>query len=182
MTDFSISADLLQAENAARKMALDEDYAALARALGRRGIDGDALTRRVMAFGVAIPTWGVGTGGTRFARFPGPGEPRHLFDKLEDCATIHHLVRATPTVSPHFPWDATSDYVALREVAARVRCRELEHQLCGGTVAWTEGAMPGRPRPSCAERQYRTDCRPPLRALETRRLSLQRFEIRRRRS
>jgi L-rhamnose isomerase/sugar isomerase len=119
MTDFSFSEDILQAENAARKMALDEDYAALARALSRRGIDGDALTRRVMAFGVAIPTWGVGTGGTRFARFPGPGEPRHLFDKLEDCATIHHLVRATPTVSPHFPWDATSDYAALREVAAK---------------------------------------------------------------
>ena len=119
MTDFSISDDLLQAENAARKMALDEDYAALARALGRRGIDGDALTRKVMAFGVAIPTWGVGTGGTRFARFPGPGEPRHLFDKLEDCATIHYLARATPTISPHFPWDATSDYAALREVATK---------------------------------------------------------------
>src|SRR5467141_73167 len=119
MTHFSISEDLLQAENAARKMALDEDYAALARALGRRGIDGDALTRSIMAFGVAIPTWGAGTGATRFARFPGPGEPRHLFDKLEDCATIHYLVRATPTISPHFPWDATSDYVALREVAAK---------------------------------------------------------------
>src|SRR5712675_987321 len=76
MTDFSISEDLLQAENAARKMALDEDYAALTRALSRRGIDGDALTRSIMAFGVAIPTWGVGTGGTRFARFPGPGEDR----------------------------------------------------------------------------------------------------------
>src|SRR3984957_12172799 len=101
MTDFSISADLLQAENAARKTALDEDYAALARALGRRGIDTEALTRRVMAFGVARAPGGVGTGGPRFARFPGPGEPRHLFDKLEDCATIHRLVRATPTVSPH---------------------------------------------------------------------------------
>ena len=119
MTAFSISDDLLQTENAARRGALDEDYAALSRALGRRGIDTEALTRQVMAFGVAIPTWGVGTGGTRFARFPGPGEPRHLFDKLEDCATIHRLVRATPTVSPHFPWDATSDYAALREIAAK---------------------------------------------------------------
>ena len=84
-----------------------------------------------MAFGVAIPTWGVGTGGTRFARFPGPGEPRHLFDKLDDCATIHHLARATPTISPHFPWDTIDDYAALREVAAHarpcVRRRELEH-------------------------------------------------------
>src|SRR6266702_4949949 len=118
MTDFSISEDLLQAENAARKMALDEDYAALTRALSRRGIDGDALTRSIMAFGVAIPTWGVGTGGTRFARFPGPGEPRNIFDKLEDCGVINQLTRATPTVSPHFPWDKVSDYSALRQQAA----------------------------------------------------------------
>jgi L-rhamnose isomerase/sugar isomerase len=118
MTGFSIREDLVQSENAARKAVLDDDYAALARALERRGIDGEALVRKVMAFGVAIPTWGVGTGGTRFARFPGAGEPRHIFDKLEDCATIHQLVRATPTISPHFPWDTTSDYAALREVAA----------------------------------------------------------------
>jgi L-rhamnose isomerase / sugar isomerase len=117
MTGFSISEDFLQSENATRKAALDEDYAALSRALARRGIDREALTRSVMSFGVAIPTWGVGTGGTRFARFPGPGEPRHLFDKLEDCATIHRLARATPTLSPHFPWDATGDYAALREAA-----------------------------------------------------------------
>src|SRR3954470_8818439 len=102
MTGFSISEDFLQSENAAQKAALDEDYAALSRALARRSIDIDALTRRVMAFSVAIPTWGVGTGGTRVARFPGPGEPRHLFDKLEDCATIHRLARATPTICPHF--------------------------------------------------------------------------------
>jgi L-rhamnose isomerase/sugar isomerase len=118
MTGFSIREDLVQGENAARKAVLDDDYAALARALERRGIDSEALVRKVMAFGVAIPTWGVGTGGTRFARFPGTGEPRHIFDKLEDCATIHQLVRATPTISPHFPWDTTSDYAALREAAA----------------------------------------------------------------
>ncbi|UFZ05717.1 L-rhamnose catabolism isomerase [Bradyrhizobium ontarionense] len=118
MTGFFISEDLLQSENAARRSVLDEDFAALSRALARRGIDSETLTRSVMAFGVAIPTWGVGTGGTRFARFPGPGEPRHLFDKLEDCATIHRLSRATPTLSPHFPWDTTSDYAALRDVAA----------------------------------------------------------------
>jgi L-rhamnose isomerase/sugar isomerase len=118
MTDFAISDDFLQTHNAARLAPLEEDYAALARTLGRRGIDAEALVKKVMAFGVAIPTWGVGTGGTRFARFPGVGEPRHLFDKLDDCATIQQLVRATPTISPHFPWDATSDYAALRETAA----------------------------------------------------------------
>ena len=60
---------------------------------------------KVAAFAVAIPSWGVGTGGTRFARFPGAGEPRDIFDKLEDCAVIQQLTRATPTVSLHIPWD-----------------------------------------------------------------------------
>jgi L-rhamnose isomerase / sugar isomerase len=117
MSDFAISDDFIKKENAARKGALEEDYGALARSLGRRGLDVEALVRKVMAFGVAIPTWGVGTGGTRFARFPGPGEPRNIFDKLDDCATIQKLVRATPTVSAHFPWDSTNDYAALRESA-----------------------------------------------------------------
>jgi L-rhamnose isomerase / sugar isomerase len=120
MTHFAIADDFLQEQNANRQPALEEDYGALARALGRRGVDSEILTKKVMGFGVAIPTWGVGTGGTRFARFPGVGEPRHLHDKLDDCATIQRLVRATPTISPHFPWDATNDYAALVE-AAKVR-------------------------------------------------------------
>ena len=64
---------------------------------------------------MAIPSWGVGTGGTRFARFPGPAEPRNIFEKLEDCAVIHSLSRVTPSVSPHFPWDAADDMAAVRD-------------------------------------------------------------------
>ena len=74
---------------------------------------------KVAAFAVAVPTWGVGTGGTRFARFPGAGEPRDIFDKLEDCATIQQLTRATPTCSPHFPWDKVSDYARARRARRR---------------------------------------------------------------
>ena len=84
---------------------LQGDYDALAAQLRRRGVDIERITSAVMDFHVAIPSWGVGTGGTRFARFPGPGEPRHVFDKLEDCAVIHALTGATPTVSLHIPWD-----------------------------------------------------------------------------
>src|ERR1022692_3214022 len=87
--------------NAALLPALKADYDALAARLGRKGVDIERVTSAVMAFHVAIPSWGVGTGGTRFARFPGPGEPRHVFDKLEDCAVIHALTGATPTVSLH---------------------------------------------------------------------------------
>lgn len=97
---------------------LDADYAALGATLSRRGIDIDAVTTAVAKFGVAIPSWGVGTGGTRFARFPGKGEPRNVFEKLEDCAVIHSLTGATPTVSLHLPWDHTDDMPALRQRGA----------------------------------------------------------------
>ena len=115
---FAITADFIGAENARQNDALAEDYQALGRQLARRGISIEDMTERAMAFSVAVPTWGVGTGGTRFARFPGPGEPRHIHDKLEDCGVINQLTRTTPNVSPHFPWDKVSDYNALRQQAA----------------------------------------------------------------
>ena len=96
---------LIEAENAPRNAALTADYQALAAQLARRGVDIETITARAMGFGVAVPSWGTGTGGTRFARFPGIGEPRHIFDKLEDCGQIHALTRATPKVSLHIPWD-----------------------------------------------------------------------------
>ncbi|MBP7002955.1 L-rhamnose catabolism isomerase [Amaricoccus sp.] len=98
------------------EQALRRDYETLGERLARRGVEIDRIRDKAAAFGVAVPSWGVGTGGTRFARFPGPGEPRDVFDKLEDCAVIHRLTGATPTVSLHIPWDRT-DPAALREKA-----------------------------------------------------------------
>ena len=112
-----ISIDFLHGANARDAPALAEDYHALGRTLARRGVDIENITQAVGAFAVAVPTWGVGTGGTRFARFPGGGEPRGIHDKLDDCAVIQQLTRATPTVSPHFPWDKVSDYRQLAEHA-----------------------------------------------------------------
>ena len=100
-----IHADLITSGNADRESALRADYDALGEHLDRRGIKIDTIKSKVADYGVAIPSWGVGTGGTRFARFPGPGEPRHVFDKLDDCGVIHQLARATPSVSLHIPWD-----------------------------------------------------------------------------
>jgi L-rhamnose isomerase / sugar isomerase len=73
---------------------------------------------RVRAFEVAIPSWALGTGGTRFGRFPGPGEPRDVYDKLEDVAVIHRLTGAAPRVSLHVPWDEPEDPERLRRHAA----------------------------------------------------------------
>ncbi|MDK1488475.1 L-rhamnose catabolism isomerase [Sinorhizobium sp. 7-81] len=113
-----ISKTVVEAENASRRDALDRDYESLGERLARRGIAIDSIKEKVSAYGVAVPSWGVGTGGTRFARFPGRGEPRNIFDKLEDCGVIHALTRATPTVSLHIPWDKVSDLTALKEKGA----------------------------------------------------------------
>jgi L-rhamnose isomerase/sugar isomerase len=113
-----IDPDAIEKDNAGRRAALAADYDALGAHLSRRGIDIDAVKADVAAYGVAVPSWGVGTGGTRFARFPGPGEPRNIFDKLGDCAVIHELARATPRVSLHIPWDKVDDLSELKERAA----------------------------------------------------------------
>ncbi|WP_429812617.1 L-rhamnose catabolism isomerase [Ensifer sp. B1-9] len=115
MTTTMISQATVEADNDSRLAALRRDYESLGERLDRRGIAIDEIKRKVAAYGVAVPSWGVGTGGTRFARFPGKGEPRNIFDKLEDCAVIQQLTRATPTVSLHIPWDKVSDISELKQ-------------------------------------------------------------------
>lgn len=118
MSERMIAAAVVEQDNAAREKNLRRDYDALGEQLDRRGIRIDAIRAKVQNFGVAIPSWGVGTGGTRFARFPGVGEPRDIFDKIEDCAVINELTKATPTVSLHIPWDK-ADANRLKQAARR---------------------------------------------------------------
>ncbi|WP_198118242.1 L-rhamnose catabolism isomerase [Massilia rhizosphaerae] len=112
-----IDAGLVAAHNDKLASGLQADYDALGSMLARRGRDIEALTALAQRFAVAVPSWGVGTGGTRFARFPGRGEPRNVFEKLDDCAAINQLTRATPSVSLHFPWDRPTDANELRQQA-----------------------------------------------------------------
>src|SRR5580698_9335226 len=106
--------------NASRDIeGLQDDYQSLARQLRRRGIDIESIRRKVAAFSVALPSWGAGRGGTRFAKFPFAGAPTDIYEKLEDCAVVQQLCRMTPRVSPHFPWDRVEDYRALRAQAER---------------------------------------------------------------
>jgi L-rhamnose isomerase/sugar isomerase len=112
-----IDAALVADHNDKLAAQLQADYDALGGMLARRGQDIEVLTGLAQRFAVAVPSWGVGTGGTRFARFPGRGEPRNVFEKLDDCAVINQLTRATPSVSPHFPWDKPTDAKELRQKA-----------------------------------------------------------------
>jgi L-rhamnose isomerase/sugar isomerase len=115
--EFDLSVERIAAANAGRLESLQEDYDHLGLQLARRDVDIERLTERAMAFRVVVPSWGVGTGGTRFARYPGPGEPRNVIEKLEDCDALFTLVRTTPGISLHIPWDRPDSSSVLRAFA-----------------------------------------------------------------
>jgi len=121
---FRIASNLIAEANDRLLPALEDDAAALAASFERRGVlrrfQGglDEITERIAAFSMAVPSWGLGTGGTRFGRFPGPGERENVFQKLVDAATVHQLAGGAPAVSLHLPWDRTGDPLELKEYAA----------------------------------------------------------------
>ena len=118
MSHFEIDDSFIIEQNQKARAWTEEDYAHLAKQLRRQNVDIENLVNKTQAFRVAVPSWGVGTGGTRFARFPGIGEPRDIYEKLEDCGTIFKLVRSTPAVSLHIPWDKPDDPTKLRDFAS----------------------------------------------------------------
>lgn len=77
----------------------------------------EAVVEKLMAFNVAIPSWALGTGGTRFGRFSGAGEPGSLEQKLEDVGLLHAINASSGAVSLHIPWDIPKDYAAIRRLA-----------------------------------------------------------------
>src|SRR6185436_19476914 len=115
---FAFTDTHIQEHNARGASALAEDFEHLGHQLSRRGIEIERLVERAMAFRVAVPSWGVGTGGTRFARFPGAGEPRNIFEKLEDCEVVFKATRVTPGISLHIPWDKPENGAELKSFAA----------------------------------------------------------------
>ncbi|MGL4491027.1 MAG: L-rhamnose catabolism isomerase [Rhizobiaceae bacterium] len=118
MTDKLIAASIVEESNSPREASITSQYNFLGETLGHRGIDIHEVLEKVSKFGVAVPSWGVGTGGTRFARFPGGGEPRDVFDKIEDCSVVQQLTQATPSISLHIPWDK-ADPKRLKQSADR---------------------------------------------------------------
>ncbi len=112
-----IDPSFVQAHNVPLSDYVQTDYDRLGEQLARSSVDIESITQSVASLKVAVPSWGVGTGGTRFARFPGPGEPRNVFEKLADCSVINQLSRATPNVSLHIPWDKPDDASELLESA-----------------------------------------------------------------
>jgi len=85
--------------------------------------DPEAVIRRLIDFQVAIPSWALGTGGTRFGRFSGGGEPRSLEEKIEDVGLLHALNRSSGAISLHIPWDIPRNAASIRALAAQFGLR-----------------------------------------------------------
>ncbi len=78
----------------------------------------ETIVEKLVAFQIAIPSWALGTGGTRFGRFPGGGEPRNLEEKISDVGLLHALNRSSGAISLHIPWDIPQDGKAIQQLAA----------------------------------------------------------------
>lgn len=78
----------------------------------------DDVLRKLQQFQIAIPSWALGTGGTRFGRFSESGEPRSLEEKIMDVGLLHALNRSSGAISLHIPWDIPQDPHAIKSLAA----------------------------------------------------------------
>lgn len=79
----------------------------------------ESIIEKLVAFQVAIPSWALGTGGTRFGRFSGGGEPRNLEEKIEDIGVLHQLNQSSGAISLHIPWDIPENPEAIKALAAQ---------------------------------------------------------------
>ena len=87
-----------------------EKFLQLSNRLADKGLNVDQIVQDLMKLQIAIPSWAIGTGGTRFGRFPEGGEPRNLEEKIEDVGLLHALNRSSGAISLHIPWDIPENY------------------------------------------------------------------------
>nr|WP_068891492.1 TIM barrel protein [Pedobacter panaciterrae] len=77
------------------------------------------IIQKLVDFQIAIPSWALGTGGTRFGRFSSGGEPRNLEEKIEDIGLLHKLNGSSGAISLHIPWDVADNTNAIKALAAQ---------------------------------------------------------------
>ncbi len=86
--------------------------------LSKKNVQIEKVITQLIDFQVAIPSWALGAGGTRFGRFGYGGEPSTLGEKIDDVGILHALTGSAGSISLHIPWDIPSDPSAIKERAA----------------------------------------------------------------
>jgi L-rhamnose isomerase / sugar isomerase len=79
----------------------------------------EKILQKLIDFQIAIPSWALGAGGTRFGRFSIGGEPRNLEEKIEDVGFLHALNRSSGAISLHIPWDIPENPSSIKALAAQ---------------------------------------------------------------
>ena len=113
---------ILDVNNSA-KAAHKDNFNFLANQLTNKGYNVKNIISKLAEFQVAIPSWALGAGGTRFGRFSFYGEPSNLEQKIEDVGILHSLTQTAGAVSLHIPWDVPEDYKAIKELASSLNIK-----------------------------------------------------------
>lgn len=112
-----LKTDLLQEQHKDAITAHISQFDFLANTLTNQNVDVSSVVQKLSDFQVAIPSWALGAGGTRFGRFSYQGEPSCLEQKLDDIGILHALTQTCGAISLHIPWDIPEDYTAIKERA-----------------------------------------------------------------
>ena len=112
-----LTKDQLATQNSPGLQTHEADYNYLADKLSKTGTDVEGIVKQLADFQVAIPSWALGAGGTRFGRFSFHGEPGNLEQKMDDVGILHALSQTAGAISLHIPWDTPTDYEAVKQRA-----------------------------------------------------------------
>ena len=81
--------------------------------------DAESILQKLIEFQITIPSWALGSGGTRFGRFSIGGEPRNLEEKIEDVGLLHSINQSSGSISLHIPWDIPENPSSIKALAAQ---------------------------------------------------------------
>ncbi len=118
-----ISKEQIAASNEQQLKRHQSQWDVLKKQLTEKGADIEGMVNRVREFQIAIPSWALGSGGTRFGRFPMGGAPLNLEEKMYDIGLIHALNRSSGAISLHIPWDIPKDAAGIRQLADELNLR-----------------------------------------------------------
>ncbi len=114
----NINIELINDLNEKDQSGHNAEFKNLKEKLLKFGKDVNKIVKTIEDFQVAVPSWALGAGGTRFGRFSYGGEPSTLEQKINDIGILNALTRSAGAVSLHIPWDIPNDYKAIKELAS----------------------------------------------------------------
>lgn len=112
-----ITKEQLHSYNQGKIQEHQEQFNFLRDQLEKKGINVETVLKKIQDFQVAVPSWALGAGGTRFGRFSFGGEPSSLEEKINDVGIIHALTQAAGAISLHIPWDIPKNPSTIKELA-----------------------------------------------------------------